>query len=58
MMKHLGVLDFIGIIFVILKLTHVIAWSWWYVLMPFWLALAILVFVAGVLVLVASGRDG
>ena len=29
-------LGLIGIVFVILKLTHVIDWSWWYVTLPFW----------------------
>lgn len=27
----------LGVAFVILKLTGVIDWSWWYVTMPFWL---------------------
>ncbi len=26
----------LGVLFVGLKLTHVIDWSWWYVTMPFW----------------------
>lgn len=29
------------IVFTILKLTHVIDWSWWYVTMPLWLPFAI-----------------
>ena len=32
----IGYLTVIGIVFVILKLVDVIAWSWWWVLMPFW----------------------
>lgn len=31
----------LGLIFVILKLTHVIEWSWFWVLCPFWLPPAI-----------------
>lgn len=27
--------------FIILKLTHVIDWSWWWVLSPFWIPLGI-----------------
>ncbi len=36
----------LGVAFVILKLTHVIAWSWVWVLAPFWIpwALALLFF--------------
>lgn len=45
----------LGIVFVVLKLTHVIAWSWFYVTMPFWLGFAvvasvILVFIAFALI--------
>jgi hypothetical protein len=34
----------IGIVFLILKLTHVISWSWWFVLLPFY-ALPLLVII-------------
>lgn len=30
----LGILDILALIFVVLKLTGVIAWSWWWVLSP------------------------
>jgi len=26
----------LGVAFVVLKLTHVIGWSWWWVTLPFW----------------------
>jgi hypothetical protein len=26
----------LGIVFIVLKLTDTIAWSWWWVLAPFW----------------------
>jgi uncharacterized protein (DUF983 family) len=29
------------IVFIVLKLTGVIAWSWWWVLSPLWISLAI-----------------
>ena len=32
----IGLFGVIGIVFIILKLTSVIAWSWWWVLCPFW----------------------
>ena len=31
----------LGVAFVVLKLCKVIDWSWWWVLLPFWLPLAI-----------------
>lgn len=35
--KHygIGLLPVLGIVFIILKLTNVINWSWWLVLLPF-----------------------
>lgn len=27
----------LGIVFIVLKLCHVIEWSWWWVLAPFWI---------------------
>lgn len=45
------VLGLLGVAFVVLKLTHVIDWSWWYVTMPFWggFALVLVVMSLGVL---------
>lgn len=31
-----GCLTLLGLIFITLKLTHYIDWSWWWVLAPFW----------------------
>jgi len=33
----IGTVGLLGVAFVVLKLTHVIDWSWWYVTMPFWI---------------------
>jgi hypothetical protein len=33
----IGVVGLLGVVFVTLKLTGVINWSWWYVTMPFWI---------------------
>lgn len=44
----------LGLLFLGLKLAHVISWSWWLVTLPFYGALAL--FVAGsVLILLAAG---
>lgn len=31
----------LGIVFITLKLCHVIGWSWWWVLAPFWIPFSI-----------------
>lgn len=46
----LGLFSVLGIIFIVLKLVGTIAWSWWLVLMPFYIipliALVVLLFAA------------
>lgn len=37
----IGVLGLLGVLFVGLKLTGYIAWSWWWVLAPFWMPVAL-----------------
>lgn len=36
-----GFLTLLGLLFIGLKLSHVIDWSWWYVTMPLWGCLAL-----------------
>lgn len=38
------------IVFVTLKLCHVIEWSWWWVVSPLWIAAIVFAFVVGLLV--------
>jgi len=38
----IGFVGLLTIAFIVLKLTHVITWSWWWILAPIWIA-AILV---------------
>ena len=40
----------LGVVFIVLKLTNVITWSWWWVLAPFWGSLA-----QGVVILMVFG---
>lgn len=40
-------------IFVTLKLTHVIDWSWWWVFSPWWIGLAVIISIAVIVLLVA-----
>lgn len=37
----LSFLSVLGIVFIVLKLTGTISWSWWWVLAPFWTPFAI-----------------
>jgi hypothetical protein len=36
----IGVVGLLGVVFVTLKLCHVIDWSWWWVTAPFWITAA------------------
>jgi len=47
----IGVFGLLGVVFVTLKLTGVISWSWWWVTAPFWGGFA--VFVAVILFFLA-----
>ena len=40
-----GIAGLLGIVFIVLKLTGVIAWSWLWVLAPFWVPAALFVVV-------------
>ena len=46
----IGVLGLLGVLFVGLKLTNFIDWSWWYVLLPFY---GVTVLIVGILVVAA-----
>lgn len=41
----LGFFDALTIVFIILKLCKVIDWSWWWVLAPTWIPVALLVII-------------
>lgn len=38
----ISVVTLLTIVFLVLKLTHVIGWSWWWVLSPLWICAAII----------------
>ena len=48
-MMKMGICSVLGLIFVTLKLTGVIAWSWLWVLLPFWGPLVICLLVVLIL---------
>lgn len=41
----LGFTDLLLIVFIVLKLTNVINWSWWWVLSPLWISLGIVLII-------------
>ena len=49
MSGNMGILSILQIIFLVLKLTNLVAWSWAVVLIPFWIGLV--TFVLGVIIL-------
>ena len=47
--SSVGILGVLGVVFIAFKLAHVIDWSWWWVLAPFWMPLAfVLCVLAGI----------
>lgn len=48
----------LGILFIVLKLTGVIAWPWIWVLSPFWIGIAVLIAVLGIVTLFGLGLFG
>ena len=46
----IGFLGALTILFIALKLTHVIDWSWWWVLAPIWIPIVV---VLGIIAIVA-----
>lgn len=46
----IGFLGALTILFIALKLTHVIDWSWWWVLAPIWIPIVV---VFGIIAIVA-----
>ncbi|NUQ98268.1 MAG: hypothetical protein HOY79_17550 [Streptomyces sp.] len=57
----IGFTGLLTILFIALKLTHVITWSWWWVLSPIWisaaLTIAIVAVVLGIAFLVVSVKE-
>ena len=49
----IGFLGLLTIVFIVLKLCEVIAWSWWWVLAPIWIPVAIALLVCLVLGIIA-----
>jgi hypothetical protein len=54
----IGFTGLLTIVFIVLKLTHVIAWSWWWVWSPLWIPTGALLLFLGfcVLMVFATGQ--
>lgn len=39
----IGFFEALGLVFIVLKLCGVIGWSWWWVLAPIWMPIALLI---------------
>jgi len=50
----IGVLGLLGVVFVTLKLTGVIDWSWWWVTAPFWGGFALVAVIAIIAIAIAA----
>jgi hypothetical protein len=48
--RGIGFLGLLAIVFITLKLTGYIAWSWWFVLAPLWVPFGIFLLVMGVII--------
>lgn len=46
----------LGVIFIVLKLTGVISWSWVWVLAPFWIPLALVVLILAIIIIITIIR--
>lgn len=53
----IGFTGLLTIAFIVLKLTKVIDWSWWWVLSPIWISAAIVVFIIAIAVVAAFISD-
>lgn len=49
-----GATSLLAIAFIVLKLTNVISWSWWWVLAPVWIPLVILLIFLSICFIVAQ----
>ena len=52
----IGFFGLLTIVFITLKLTNYIDWSWWWVLSPLWIPFVVIVLVILLLVIFTNGR--
>lgn len=52
-----GFLGLLTIVFIVLKLTNVVDWSWWWVLAPVWIGWGLLLLILAVVAVFYFGAD-
>ena len=52
--KSIGLSDVLFIVFLVLKLTNTIDWSWWWVTSPLWIPLALVIVLGVIAALITS----
>lgn len=53
----IGFLGLLAIVFIVLKLCNVIAWSWWWVTAPLWIPVGLFVILAVIICIVQTIRS-
>ena len=53
----IGFSGLLTIVFIVLKLLGVITWSWWWVLSPLWISVALVIVLVAVIALIAALCD-
>ena len=52
-----GFTGLLALAFIILKLCHVIDWSWWWVLSPIWISFGLCILIVAVVLILAAVTD-
>lgn len=53
----IGFTGLLTIVFIVLKLTHVITWSWWWVLSPLWIGFILVIAILVIMLIAGWLRD-
>lgn len=53
----IGLFDLLFVVFLVLKLTNVIAWSWWWITAPLWVPLALVILILLVIIGIGVFKD-
>lgn len=54
----IGFTGLLTIVFIVLKVCGIIAWSWWWVLSPLWISTILWVILVIIVLLVGGWKDG
>lgn len=53
----IGFSGLLTILFVGLKLTKIISWSWWWILSPLWITYALIIIIFAIVLIIALLKD-